>query len=151
MTKRGKFDYILLETTGLADPGMLLIPFCLFVWGDIQNNYFHCLQLYSLMTTVGCSIASKNTDTASFDSSTFAVILTVWDVFKIQRSRFDSQHYQIFWEVVGLERGPLSLVSTVEELLGRKSSGSGLENWDYGRRQYAALTTRPPPPIIRKS
>jgi hypothetical protein len=30
--------------------------------------------------------------------------------------------------VVGLERGPLSLVSTTEELLDRKSSGSGLEN-----------------------
>jgi hypothetical protein len=29
---------------------------------------------------------------------------------------------------VGLERGPLSLVSTTEELLRRKSSGSGLEN-----------------------
>jgi hypothetical protein len=28
---------------------------------------------------------------------------------------------------VGLERCPLSLVSTIEELLGRKSSGSGLE------------------------
>jgi hypothetical protein len=28
---------------------------------------------------------------------------------------------------VGLERGPLSLVSTTEELLGRKRSGSGLE------------------------
>jgi hypothetical protein len=28
---------------------------------------------------------------------------------------------------MGLERGPLSLVSTSEELLGRKSSGSGLE------------------------
>jgi hypothetical protein len=28
---------------------------------------------------------------------------------------------------VGLERGPLSLVSTTEELLGRRSSGSGLE------------------------
>jgi hypothetical protein len=28
---------------------------------------------------------------------------------------------------VGLERGPLNLVSTTEELLGRKSSGSGLE------------------------
>jgi hypothetical protein len=27
---------------------------------------------------------------------------------------------------VGLERGPLSLVSTIEELLGRNSSGSGL-------------------------
>jgi hypothetical protein len=41
---------------------------------------------------------------------------------------------QIFWEVVGLERGPLSLVSTIEELLEIKSSGSGLENRDYGRR-----------------
>jgi hypothetical protein len=35
---------------------------------------------------------------------------------------------------VGLERGPLSLVSTIEELLGRKSSGSGLEILEYGRR-----------------
>jgi hypothetical protein len=34
---------------------------------------------------------------------------------------------------VGLERGPLSLVSTIEELLGKKSSGFGLENRDYGR------------------
>jgi hypothetical protein len=30
--------------------------------------------------------------------------------------RFDSRHYQTLWEVVGLERGPLSLVSTIEEL-----------------------------------
>jgi hypothetical protein len=35
---------------------------------------------------------------------------------------------------VGLERGPLSLVSATEELLERKSSGSGLENRDYGGR-----------------
>jgi hypothetical protein len=35
---------------------------------------------------------------------------------------------------VGLERGPLSLVSTTEELLKRKSSGSGLEIRKYGRR-----------------
>jgi hypothetical protein len=41
---------------------------------------------------------------------------------------------QIFWRVVGLERGQLSLVNTIEELLERKSSGSGLENRDYGRR-----------------
>jgi hypothetical protein len=53
---------------------------------------------------------------------------------QIQRSRFDSRHYQIFWEVVGLERGPLSLVSTIEELLERKHSGSSLENRDYGHR-----------------
>jgi hypothetical protein len=30
---------------------------------------------------------------------------------------FDSRRYQIFWEVVGLERGPLSLVRKIEELL----------------------------------
>jgi hypothetical protein len=33
---------------------------------------------------------------------------------------FDSRRYQIFWEVVGLERGPLSLVRIIEELLERK-------------------------------
>jgi hypothetical protein len=53
---------------------------------------------------------------------------------QIQRSGFDSRLYQIIWEVVGLERGPLSLVSTIEKLLERKSSGSGLENREYGRR-----------------
>jgi hypothetical protein len=37
-------------------------------------------------------------------------------------------------KVVGLERGPLSLVSTTEELLDKKSSGSCLENREYGRR-----------------
>jgi hypothetical protein len=49
-----------------------------------------------------------------------------------QKSGFDSRRYQIFWEVVGLERGPLRLVSTTEELFERKSSGSGLESRDYG-------------------
>jgi hypothetical protein len=34
---------------------------------------------------------------------------------------YDSRRCQIFWEVLGLERGPLSLVRTTEELLGRKS------------------------------
>jgi hypothetical protein len=32
---------------------------------------------------------------------------------------FDSRRHQIFWKVVGLERGPLSLVSITEELLER--------------------------------
>jgi hypothetical protein len=40
---------------------------------------------------------------------------------------------------VGPERGPLSLVSTTEELLGRKSSGSGLENREYGRKDALRL------------
>jgi hypothetical protein len=50
---------------------------------------------------------------------------------------------------MGLERGPLSLVSTIEELHGRNSRGPGLENQDYGRRGTAAFTTRHP--LIRKS
>jgi hypothetical protein len=35
---------------------------------------------------------------------------------------------------VGLDRGPLSLVSTTQELLGRISSGSGLGSLEYGRK-----------------
>jgi hypothetical protein len=53
---------------------------------------------------------------------------------KIQRSGFDSRRYQIFWELVGLQRGQLSFVSTTTKLLGRKYSGSGLEIREYGRR-----------------
>jgi hypothetical protein len=41
---------------------------------------------------------------------------------------------QIFWQVVGLEQGPLSLVSTTEEILGRNSRRCGLEIREYGRR-----------------
>jgi hypothetical protein len=40
---------------------------------------------------------------------------------------FDSWRFQIFWEAVGLEQGPLGFVRTTEEVLGRKNSGSGLE------------------------
>jgi hypothetical protein len=53
---------------------------------------------------------------------------------QIQGSEFDSRRYQIFSEAVGLERGPLSLLSTTEELLERKCSCSGLEIREYGRR-----------------
>jgi hypothetical protein len=59
---------------------------------------------------------------------------------QIQRSGFNSRRYQIFREVVGLERGPFSLVSTTKELLERKNSGFGLEDRDYDRRGSAALT-----------
>jgi hypothetical protein len=53
---------------------------------------------------------------------------------QIQRSGFDSRRYQIFWEVVSLERGPLSLVSITDKLLWRKSIVCGLESREYGRR-----------------
>jgi hypothetical protein len=62
---------------------------------------------------------------------------------RIQRSGFDSRRYQIFW-VVGLERGPLTLVRITEELLEWKSSGSGLENRDQRPWGFVALITRHP-------
>jgi hypothetical protein len=46
---------------------------------------------------------------------------------------------------VGLERDPLGLVSTIEELRERKSSGFGLERREYGRRdpsRYVAPSVR---------
>jgi hypothetical protein len=60
---------------------------------------------------------------------------------------FDSRRYQIFWKAVGLERDPFSLVSTTEEPLRRKSSGSGLENREYSCKdpsswQRGTLTTK---------
>jgi hypothetical protein len=63
------------------------------------------------------------------------VVKSSW--LQIQRPGFDSRRYQIFWEAVGLEQGPLSLVSTTEELLERKSSGSGLEIREYGCRDLS--------------
>ena len=37
--------------------------------------------------------------------------------YRYRGSGFDPRRYQIFWVVVGLERGPLSLVRSIEELL----------------------------------
>jgi hypothetical protein len=63
---------------------------------------------------------------------------------RAQRSGLDSRRYQIFWEVVGLEQGPLSLMSTNEGLLERTSRGSGLENLYYASKGSATLTTGHP-------
>jgi hypothetical protein len=45
--------------------------------------------------------------------------------YRSRGSGFDSRCYQIFWGVVCLEQGPLSLMRITEELLEWKSSGSG--------------------------
>jgi hypothetical protein len=71
------------------------------------------------------------------------------------RPEFDSRHYQIFWKkknkkktVVGLEWGPLSLVSTTEELLDRKVAApvQKTENTAGGIRHADHVA-----PSIRKS
>jgi hypothetical protein len=63
---------------------------------------------------------------------------------QIQGPGFDSRRYQIFWEVVGLERDSLSLLNSIEELLERKSRSSGLEKRDYGSRGSVSLTALHP-------
>jgi hypothetical protein len=52
---------------------------------------------------------------------------------QIQRSRVRFPALPDFLRSSGSGTGPLSLVSTTEEQLGRNSSGSGLENREYGR------------------
>jgi hypothetical protein len=82
----------------------------------------------------------------------------IWTDSVVQQSEFVATDPEVrvwfpalpdFWEVVGLERGPLNLVSTIEELLERKSRGSELETREYCRMVSAALTTRHP--SVRKS
>jgi hypothetical protein len=53
---------------------------------------------------------------------------------------FDSRRYQIFLEVVGLERGSLIIVRIIEEPF-QGNSGSGLENQDQRPWGSVALTT----------
>jgi hypothetical protein len=45
--------------------------------------------------------------------------------YRYRDPRFDSRHYQIFWEVVSLEQDPLSLVRITEELPEWKRNSSG--------------------------
>jgi hypothetical protein len=91
-----------------------------------------CLLVFHIVVT---SVERVSTSTDLFTNSIITNIYTsppLWSsgqssLLQIQRSGFDSRRYQIFREVVGLERSPLSLVNTIEELLGRKSSGTCLE------------------------
>jgi hypothetical protein len=64
--------------------------------------------------------------------------------YRSRGSEFDFRRYQIFWEIVGLERGPLGLVRITEELLEWKSSGSGSRKPRLRSRGPVALTTRHP-------
>jgi hypothetical protein len=57
---------------------------------------------------------------------------------------FVSRRYHIFWEVVGLERGPISLVSIIKELLEWKITCSRSRNPRLPALGSAALSTRHP-------
>jgi hypothetical protein len=98
----------------------------------------HCSTMY-----LTCGILTKMVWWSKFLSTiTGAMRLPVWCSgqslwLQTHRSGFDSLRYQVSWEVVGLEQGLLGLVSTIEELLERKCSGSGLGGQEYGRRDLS--------------
>jgi hypothetical protein len=63
-------------------------------------------------------VSIRITETGGFIRNVVGLVVRVpWLQFR--RPGFDSRHYQKK-KVVGLERGPLSLISTAEELVDRK-------------------------------
>jgi hypothetical protein len=70
----------------------------------------------------------------------FEICLLLWPGYALEFLPTDPEIRVLFPALPNFLRsngsgtGPLSLVSTTEELLGRKSSDSGLENRDYGHR-----------------
>jgi hypothetical protein len=75
-----------------------------------------------------------------YESNQKLLGLSFW--LQIQRSRVLFPALPDFLKSSGSGTGgPLSLVSTIEELPDRKSSGSCLENRYYGLRGSVALTT----------
>jgi hypothetical protein len=117
----------------MCHPNRSLTTYLLSVWGTPININPTCFNIgkkhFPALQSLSSSVQSS------------------W--LQIQRSGLYSRRYQIFWEVVGLERGPLSLVSKTEELLERKSNGFSVENRDYGSRRFYVLTARDP--SIRKT
>jgi hypothetical protein len=112
-------------------------------WRKI-SNFFICDNIYYAMCT-GNNFAIQYRK--------YLIWPPLWSCgqsfrLQFQRSGFDSRHYQIFWEVVGLERGPLNLVSTIEEILGRESRGFVLEIREYGCRDPSRWLLAP---SIRRS
>jgi hypothetical protein len=93
-----------------------------------SNFHIHLWKPQILLLT----FAHSNSRSASIWTASVSRGQSSW--LQNQKSGFDSRHYHTFWEVVGLEWGPPSFVSTIEELLGRKSSSSGLEIREYDRR-----------------
>jgi hypothetical protein len=109
---------------------LLLLCFTriLVVRSGTERRYLKFSSIY-LFPRLFCEFSPLFVD---FVTPLWSRIRSSW--LQIQRFGFDCRHYQIFWEVVGLERDKLSLVTTIEELLERNISGSGIESLEYGSR-----------------
>jgi hypothetical protein len=105
------------------------------IWRKNVENWGNCATCFTKNATLRNTLMiwhrwldlQKNTFLYNLKNHLCGLVVRI-PGYRSRGPGFDSWCYQIFWEVVGLERRPLSLMSTVEELLGRKSSGSGLES-----------------------
>jgi hypothetical protein len=93
-----------------------------------ENNATVTLLLAPLTNPMRGSSSWEIDKSGSSDNQETA---TLYETQNVIKREFSSN---IFFLVTIIFRGPLSLVSTTEELLGTKSSGSGLEISEYGRR-----------------
>jgi hypothetical protein len=104
--------------------------------GSVLEKY---VELLGLHANCGTADAEEDTDllsswateicVASLAGCLCGLVIRV-PGYRSRGPMFDSWLCHIFWEEVGLEWGPLSLVSITEELLEWKCSGSSLENRD---------------------
>jgi hypothetical protein len=126
--------------------------FVLECWPHSTTDKVHC---HLLVTTVTIRITVNSVITVTDEHSTnnwlsyriqyillLLYTLLFWDLFRLPRPPLwssgqtswlltqRSRRYQIFWVAVGLERGPLSPCESKWGVTWKKSSGSGLKNWD---------------------
>jgi hypothetical protein len=76
-----------------------------------------CHQIFLALYIGASTPVDIKTDVQYLRTASVVYCQSSW--LQIRRPGFDSRHYQKK-KVVGLERGPLSLVSTTEEILDRK-------------------------------
>ena len=81
------------------------------------RGHFRCkLQIIKPHLSYKCANTSFNFICIKFTDRLCGLVVRV-SGYRYRVLGFDSRRYQIFWVVVGLERGPLSLVRSIEELL----------------------------------
>jgi hypothetical protein len=84
-------------------------------------NIFVLCSVWKVMAFyLSCMFKKYVEDIFSLHFKSFRIYIYIYIYIQIRRPGFDSRHYKRKKIVVGLERGPLSLVSTIEELLDRK-------------------------------
>jgi len=93
------------------------------MWRVLATHFIRRLPLHFSSRASQCAITFQLDSTTTFNIYKFDMVITIGlcvvrvSGYKYRGPGFDPRRYQIFWVVVGLERGPLNLVRSIEELL----------------------------------